>query len=147
MKITGIIKDEKGQPLMGANICLAYFNGSILMEKGKMVCTSSDKNGKYVLNTPPANEDFDPKSFYLKVTFVGYQDYFINLEDWATDNVALNHNVTMNLSEGALDAVTVSVTNPNGTKTKKPNWKRIGTIGGVTVVVATIGILAYKNFK
>lgn len=148
MRITGNIKDEQGQTMMGVNVCLAYFNGTTVQESGKLVCATTDKNGKYTIETPLANEDFDPLTFYVRATSVGYSTYTMEIGDWTSDAMGtLNHNITMKKSDNVLDAVTVNVSKPDGSTARKPNWKKISIYTGSGLALAAIAYAIFRNLK
>ena len=54
--ITGYVRDEQGEPLIGVPICIGE----------SRVCTVTDENGYYALKVPT-------EAFYLKMTYVGME--------------------------------------------------------------------------
>ncbi len=68
-KITGKVTDNKGQTLPGAGIALLQPNDSVIV-----FGTVSDGNGDFVFNMLPTGK------FLLKISFLGYNDLYINKE-------------------------------------------------------------------
>ena len=61
--ITGIIKDPRGEPIIGANI----------MIKGTTIGVISDIDGKFSINANPNS--------ILKITYIGYSDQEIRIDN------------------------------------------------------------------
>ncbi len=68
-QITGKVTDNKGQTLPGAGIALLQPNDSVIV-----FGTVSDENGNFVFNMLPTGK------FLLKISFLGYNDLYINKE-------------------------------------------------------------------
>lgn len=56
-KVTGIVKDTNGEPIIGANVTV----------KGQSIGTITDIDGRFVLDAP--------KNAVLQITYIGYVDY------------------------------------------------------------------------
>jgi hypothetical protein len=138
-KITGIVRDNNKLPLQNANVCIAYFNGAILYDKGQPQCTSTNKQGSYSITLPDEFKE-------LKVSYVGFKDNFVDVNDYLTTNDG-NINFSMDVSDNALDAFTITQSKPDGSKTKKVNWKRVGTVGGGLAVASLAVFLIVKSMK
>ena len=82
-KITGIVKDATGEPIIGANV----------MVKGQSIGTITDIDGRFVLDAP--------KDAVLQITYIGY----VSLEVKASGNKELN--VVLKEDTETLDEVVV----------------------------------------
>src|ERR1700744_3951157 len=103
-KITGTVKDTKGESLIGVNILL----------KGTKIGTASDVNGKFSINVP------DPQTATLVVSYIGFQPKEIAVSGQSTVNVTLTEN------ESSLNEVVVT---GYGQSVKKSDL--VGSIGSV----------------
>jgi hypothetical protein len=138
-KITGTVRDNNKLPLQNANVCVAYFNGAVLYDKGKAQCVSTNKNGGYAITLPDEFKE-------IKVSHVGFKDNLVDVNDYLTTNDG-NINFSMEVSDNALDAFTISQSNPDGSKTKKVNWKKVGVVGGGVAVASLAVFLIVKSIK
>ncbi|MBW4891878.1 SusC/RagA family TonB-linked outer membrane protein [Mucilaginibacter sp. HMF5004] len=84
VKVTGVVKDDTGQPMPGVNVSV----------KGKPSNVSTNKDGMYVIQADPANDA-------LVFSFIGYKRQTISLDKRATLNVS------MDTDQGKLDEVVV----------------------------------------
>jgi hypothetical protein len=138
-KITGVVRDNNKLPLSNANVCVAYFNGAVLYDKGKAQCTATNKNGGYTITLPDEFKE-------IKVSHVGFKDNLVDVNDYLTTNDG-NINFSMEASDNALDAFTLTQTKPDGSKTKKVNWKKVGIVGGGVTVASLAIFLIVKSLK
>lgn len=69
-KISGVVKDENGKPLVGANIFL----------KGTVIGTASNSKGEFVL------QKLRKKSYLLIVSMIGYEKETIKIEPGGKDS-------------------------------------------------------------
>ena len=77
-KITGVVKDVNGEPIIGANILV----------KGSTIGVISDIDGKFLLNEVPAGS-------ILEISYIGYDNREIKLKDEAPLTVILTENSTL----------------------------------------------------
>src|SRR6185295_13507140 len=72
-RISGNVKDEKGEGMAGVNIIV----------KGKVIGTISDGNGNYALSIS------DPPPFTLQFSFVGYQTQDVAITNQSTVDIKM----------------------------------------------------------
>lgn len=72
-KVTGVVKDTYGEPVIGANVTVV---------DSKAMGTITDFDGKFVLNISTVN----PK---IKITFIGYKDQIIAVKQGRELNIVL----------------------------------------------------------
>ena len=70
-KVTGIVKDANGEPVIGANV----------MVKGQSIGTITDIDGRFVLDAP--------KEAVLQITYIGYVSQEVNVSGKREINVVL----------------------------------------------------------
>jgi len=104
-KITGTIKDSKGESLIGVNILL----------KGTKIGAASDIDGKFSINVP------DPKIATLVISYIGFQPKEIVVGEQRTINVTLTEN------ESSLNEVVVT---GYGQTVKRSDL--VGSVGSVS---------------
>jgi hypothetical protein len=138
-KITGVVRDNNKLPLSNANVCVAYFNGAVLYDKGKAQCTSTNKNGGYAITLPDEFKE-------IVVSHKGFKDNLVDVNDYLTTNDG-NINFSMEVENTALDTFTLTQSKPDGSKTKKVNWKKVGIVGGGVTVASLAVFLIVKSLK
>lgn len=104
-KITGTVKDSKGEALVGVNVLL----------KGTSIGTASDIDGKFSINVP------DAKTAVLVVSYIGFQPKEIVVGEQKTVSVTLTEN------ESSLSEVIVT---GYGQTVKKSDL--VGSVGSVS---------------
>lgn len=109
-KVTGIVKDEKGEPIIGANV----------VEKGTTNGTVTDLNGQYSLDISP--------SAVLLVSYIGYDTKEIRVDGKNILNISLAEN-TENLDE----IVVIGY----GTSRKRDIVSAMSTVKGSTISAAS----------
>ncbi len=77
-QVTGTVKDVNGTPLRGVTV-------SVLRQSSS---TSTDSNGKYILDIPSS-------STQLQFAFLGYSDRLVNIVDKSNYDVVLDENTTL----------------------------------------------------
>ncbi len=87
--IKGIVKDNLGQPIPGANVVL----------KGTDIGVSTDINGKYIITTTLTG------SKTIRVTFIGYKTYEENIN---LDGATIEKNFTLQEEGDVLDEVVLT---------------------------------------
>ena len=105
-KVTGVVKDEKGEPVIGANV----------VEKGTTNGTVTDLNGQYSLDISP--------SAVLMVSYIGYDTKEIKVDGKNILNISLTEN-TENLDE----IVVIGY----GTSRKRDIVSAMSTVKGSTI--------------
>ena len=89
LTVSGLVKDEKGQPLKGVNVTI----------KGSAAGTSTDANGKFSLHVPG-------RESVLVFSFVGYDPQELKADKDVLD-------VTFNLAASQLNDVVAPVSEPH----------------------------------
>lgn len=79
-EVSGIVTDEKGEPVIGANVSV----------KGTTIGTISDAEGHFNMTVP--------ENSILTISYIGYVDKAIQVKDKTTFSIALEEN-TQNLDE------------------------------------------------
>lgn len=128
--ISGVVRDDMGETLPGANVVVLDANGEIIPNLG----TATDINGKYSLTVPILNSY---KS--LRASFVGFSPKVKTLTE-ARDNP----NFVLGESSQKLDEVVIT---PDEQPKKKNNNKKLLIIAGVIVLSLGLGYGAYRYFK
>lgn len=79
MKVFGIVVDEQGDPIPGANIASAAYNN---------IVEASDKNGKFELTSDKIT-NISP----IKISYVGFKDKYVTAKDLQGSKVALSEDI------------------------------------------------------
>ena len=102
--VNGVVSDVNNDPISFANVLITNSNKTNQTPKG----TSTDEKGYFII------ENLESGNYKLKISFIGYESYSIDLE--ITKNLNLDHIILKeNLEE--LDGVTVVA--------KRPTVKRL----------------------
>lgn len=137
----GVIDGVK-QPLKGATICAAYFDGTLYDPTSSQYCTSSDSNGNFKVTVP---NDFDN----VKMTHVGQKPLIIDLNEWSDfcNNGECRINLSTEASNSVLPEVTIDKPKPDGSVTKVLPLKKVLLIGGGALALIGLGVLIYQKTK
>ena len=106
-KLTGVVLDDEGEPLIGANVQL----------KGTNIKTITDINGKYELTIPKGKE----KDLQLIASFIGFNNKEIsassdsNVIKMELNNLALNEVVVVGYGAKKMSSVTGAVSSVSTT--------------------------------
>ena len=103
MKVSGIVIDEQGDPIPGANIASATYSS---------IVEASDSNGKFELTSDKIT-NISP----IKISYVGYKDKYLTAKDLQGAKVTLIEDVI------ALNEVVVTRTPIELPETKTANAK------------------------
>jgi TonB-linked SusC/RagA family outer membrane protein len=115
-KITGLVTDEKGDPIIGASV----------IAKGTSEGTITDINGKFYL-------DFHP-NLKLKISYIGYQPTEVAVNNQSEIKILLSEN------SKALDEIVVV---GYGTQKKRDLTGAVGSVKMAEVPVSTVSTISH----
>lgn len=128
-KITGVVKDEKGEPVVGANI----------LEKGTTNGTVTDINGAYSIEMPGSS--------ILQISYIGYNTQEITIGNKSVLNIQLKEDAQA-LEEVVVTALGIKREEKAlGYAVQKVSGDNLSTVKPVDVATSLTGKVAGLNVK
>lgn len=129
VQISGVIKDDMGEPVSGANVVV----------KGQVLGTITDVDGRYSLSVPAKS--------VLVVTFIGYKTKEVPVGKQSVINVTLSEDAEL-LDEVVVTALGIKREEKAlGYSVQKVGGERLAAVKTVDVATALTGKIAGLNVK
>lgn len=129
VRISGVVKDELGEPVSGANVVV----------KGQVLGTITDMDGRYSLNVPAKS--------VLVVTFIGYKTKEVPVGKQSVINVTLSEDAEL-LDEVVVTALGIKREEKAlGYSVQKVGGERLAAVKTVDVATSLTGKIAGLNVK
>ena len=129
IRISGVVKDELGEPVSGANVVV----------KGQVLGTITDMDGRYSLNVPAKS--------VLVVTFIGYKTKEVPVGKQSVINVTLSEDAEL-LDEVVVTALGIKREEKAlGYSVQKVGGERLAAVKTVDVATSLTGKIAGLNVQ